>query len=57
MLNCSVELEKAKEIGKSRFGNLERLWSSLPKDKREQITELTECLKSHGAICSVYDFI
>lgn len=57
MLNYSIEFEKAKEIEKSQLAVLERLWNSLSEDKREHITELTERLKFHGAICSVYDFI
>ena len=57
MFDYSLELLNAREIEKLLFSNLESSWKSLEDDQREQITESVEQLKSHGAICSEYDFI
>lgn len=57
MFDYSHELLDAQELERIFSFELESRWLSVPKTQREQITELVEQMKSHGAICSEYDFI
>ena len=57
MFDYSSELSKAQEAEKANFSFLKARWFLLSESQRQQITESIEQLKSHGAICSIYDFI
>lgn len=57
MFDYSFELSKAQEVEKAKVSLLRARWFSLSESQRQKITESIERLKSHGAICSIYDFI
>ena len=57
MFDYSFELSKTQEAERAKLSLLKARWFSLNESQRQQITKSIEQLKSHGAICSEYDFI